>query len=65
MDLEKKLSIPGHETYESIEQRLKSKIGKIFVNEEIPEEYFVKIYEIDLHFSENYKKMRQVDKNGQ
>ena len=65
MDLEKKLFIPDHETYQSIEQRLKSKIRKIFVNEEIPEEYSVKIYETDIYFSENYKKRIQVDKNGQ
>ena len=45
-----------HEIYESIEQRLKSKIGKIFVNEEIFEEYSVKIYEIGPYFSKNYEK---------
>ena len=52
----RKLFIPEHEIYESIEHRLKSKIGKIFVNEEILEEYSVKIYEIDPYFSEHYKK---------
>ena len=36
--------------------RLKSKIGKIFVNEKILEEYSVKIYEIDPYFHEHYKK---------
>ena len=60
-----KLFIAEHESYESIEHRLKSKIGKIFVNEEILEEYSGKIYEIDRYFSENYKKKIQVDKNGQ
>ena len=45
-----------HEIYESIEHRLKLKIRNIFVNEEIIEEYSVKIYEIDLYFSNNYKK---------
>ena len=59
----KKLFIPEHGIYESIEDRLKSKIGKIFVNEEILEEYSVKIYKIDPYFSEHYKKI-QVDKNG-
>ena len=32
------------------------KIGRIFVNEDIREEYSIRIYEIDLYFSENYKK---------
>ena len=48
----------------SIEHKVKSKIGTIFVNEDILEEYSVRIYEIDLYFSENYKKI-QVDNNGQ
>ena len=51
-----KLFIPDHEIYEPIEHKVKSKIGTIFVNEDILEEYSVKIYEIDLYFSENYKK---------
>ena len=63
MDLEK--TIPDHETSVSIEHKVKSKIGTIFVNEDIPEKYSIKIYEIDLYFSENYKKRIQVDKNGQ
>ena len=50
--------------YESIEHRLKSKIGKIFVKEIMSEEYSVKIYEIDLYFSKNYEKKIQVDNNG-
>ena len=45
-----------HQIYESIEHKVKSKIGKIFVNEDILGEYFVKIYEIDPYFSEHYKK---------
>ena len=53
-----------HEIYESIEHRLKSKIGKIFVNEEILEEYSVKIYETDPYLSEHYEKKIQVDNNG-
>ena len=40
-----KLCIPDHEIYESIEHKVKSKIGTIFVNEDILEEYSVKIYE--------------------
>ena len=50
--------------YESIEHKVKSKIGKIFVNENILEEYSVKIYEIDPYFSEHYEKRIQVDNNG-
>ena len=48
--------MPDHQISESIEHKVKSKIGRIFVNEDIPEEYFVRIYEIDLYFSENYEK---------
>ena len=55
----------NHQIYESIEHKVKSKIGKISVNEEILEEYSIKIYEIDPYFSEHYKKRIQVDKNGQ
>ena len=52
----KKLFIPDHQISVSIEHKVKSEIGTIFVNEDILEEYSVKIYEIDLYFSENYKK---------
>ena len=55
-EFRRKLFIPDHEIYESIEHKVKSKIGKIFVNEEILEEYSVKIYEIDPYFSEHYEK---------
>ena len=49
----------------SIEHKLKSKIGRIFVNKDILEEYSVRIYEIDPYFSEHYKKKIQVDDNDQ
>ena len=49
----------------SVEHKVNSKIGTIFVNEDILEEYSVRIYEIQLYFSENYKKRIQVDNNGQ
>ena len=52
----RKLFIPDYEISESIEHKVKSKIGTIFVNEEILEEYSVKIYEIDPYFSKNYEK---------
>ena len=48
----------------AIEHVVKSKIGRIFVNEDILEEYSVKICEIDPYFSEHYKKI-QVNSNGQ
>ena len=49
----------------SIEHVVKSKIGPIFVNEEILEEYSVRIYEIDPYFYEHYKKKIQVGENDQ
>ena len=52
----KKLMIPDYEISVSIEHVVKSKIGTIFVNEKILEEYSVKIYEIDPYFYEHYKK---------
>ena len=52
----KKLFIPDHKISVSIEHKVKSKIGTIFVNEDILEEYSIKIYEIDLYFSEHYNK---------
>ena len=48
-----KLLIPDNEIYESIEQKVKSKIGTIFASEDTFEEYSVQIYEIDLYFSED------------
>ena len=56
--------IPYYKISESIEHKVKSKIGTIFVNEDILEEYSVKIYEIDPYFSEHYRKKIEVDKNG-
>ena len=52
----KKLMIPDYKISVSIEHKVKSKIGTIFVNEDILEEYSVKIYEIHLYFSGNYEK---------
>ena len=51
-----KLTIPDYKISESIEHKVRSKIGTTFVNEDILEEYSIKIYETDLYFSENYKK---------
>ena len=60
----KELMIPGSEISECPEHEFKSRIGNIFVNEIILEEYFVKIYKIDPCFYEHYKEKIQVDKNG-
>ena len=57
--------IADYEISVSIEHVAKSKIGTIFANEKILEEYSVKIYEIDLYFYEHYKKKMQVDDNDQ
>ena len=38
------------------EHEVKSKIGIIFVNEEILQEHSVKVYEIDPYFYEHHKK---------
>ena len=43
----KKLLIPESKIPECPEHEVKSKIGNIFVNKSILEEYSVKIYEID------------------
>ena len=56
----KKLMILDYEISESIEHVVKSKIGTIFVNEKILEEYSVKFYEIDPCFYEHYKKKNQL-----
>ena len=61
----KKLMIPDYKISVSIEHKVKPNIGTIFVNKDILEEYSVRIYKIDLYFSENCKKRIQVDKNGQ
>ena len=50
--------IPGY-----LEHEVKSKIGNIFVNEEILVEYSVKTYKIDPYFCEHYKEKIQVDEN--
>ena len=59
----KKLIIPAYEISKCPEHEIKSKIGTIFVNEKILEEYSVKIYETDPYFCEHYKGKIQTDKN--
>ena len=48
--------IPDPEISNCSEHEVKSKIGTIFVNEEILEEKSVKIYENDPYFYEYYRK---------
>ena len=55
--------IPDSEILECPEFEVKSTIRKIFDNEDILEEYSVRIYEIDPYFYEHYKKI-QDDENG-
>ena len=57
--------IPDNEISVCPEYEVKSKIGTIFINEEVLEEYSVKIYEIDPYFYEHYNKKIQVDNNDQ
>ena len=52
----KKLMIPETEISECPEFEVESKIGNIFVNEKICEEYSVKIYKIDSYFYKHYGK---------
>ena len=62
----KKLMIPGSEIPKCPEFEVKSKIGKLFMNEKIIEEYPVKIVETDPYFYEHYKKINKqikVDKS--
>ena len=56
--------IPKSEISECPEHEVKSKIGNIFVNEKLLEEYSVQIYKIDPYFYEHYKEEMQVDKTG-
>ena len=60
----RKLMIPDSEITECPEYEVKSKIGNIFVNEKILEEYSVKIYEIDPYFYEHYRKKNKLMKMG-
>ena len=55
-EFRKKLFVPDYEISVAIEHVVKSKIGTIFKNEKILEEYSVKIYETDPYFYEHCKK---------
>ena len=58
-----KLMIPDSEIPKCPEFEVKSKIGKLLMNEKILQEYFVKTYEIDPYFYEHHKGKTKVDKN--
>ena len=55
--------IPDSEIPKCPKFEVKSKIGKLFMNEIIFDEYSVKIYEIDPYFYGHYKEKIKVDKN--
>ena len=55
-EFKRKLMIPESEIPQYVEHMIKSKIGKIFVNERILVDYCVKIYEINPYFYEHYEK---------
>ena len=63
-EFRKKIMIPDSEIPACSEFEVKSKIGILFVNEKILEEYSVKIYEIDPYFYEHHKEKIKVHKNG-
>ena len=56
--------IPDSEILACSEFEVKSKIGKLFRNEKILEEYSVRMYENDPFFYEHHKEKIKVDKNG-
>ena len=60
----KKLIIPDSEILACLEFEVKSKIGKLFWNEKILEEYSVGMYENDPFFYKHHKEKIKVDKNG-
>ena len=55
--------IPDSEIPKSTEFEVKSKIGKIFNNQNPFKEYSVKIYKIDPYFYEHYEKLRRKTKS--
>ena len=59
-----KSMIPDSEISDCPKFEVKSKIRKIFKNQNPLEEHSFKIYEIDPHFYEHYEKKIQADKNG-
>ena len=56
--------IPDSEIPACQQFKVKSKIGKLCMNEKVHDEYSAKIYEIDPIFYEHRKEKIKVDKNG-
>ena len=63
-EFRKKLMIPDSEIPKCPEFEVKSKIGKIFTQHNLIEEYSVRIYKIDLYFYEHYEKKYKLIKMG-
>ena len=59
-----RLMIPDSEISKCPEFEVKSKIGKIFKNHNLLEEYSVRIYKIDPYFYEHYEKKYKLIKMG-
>ena len=53
-EFREKLGFTGVDIMALSEYSIKSEIGKMFANEKIFEEYYVKIYEIGLYFYKNW-----------
>ena len=64
MDFEKKLMIPDYEIPKCPDFEVKSKIGKMFKNQNPLEEYSVRIYEIEPYFYKHYEKKYKLIKMG-
>ena len=60
----KKLMIPDSEISECPEHEVLSKIGNIFVNEKILEEYSGRVCKTDFYFYEHYRKKYKLMKMG-
>ena len=60
----KKLMIPDYEIPKCPDFEVKSKIGKMFKNQNPLEEYSVRIYEIEPYFYKHYEKKYKLIKMG-
>ena len=59
----KKLMVPDYEIPKYAEFEVKSKLGRLFMNQNFFEEYSVRVYEIDPFFYEHHKEKIKVDRN--
>ena len=58
-----KLEVTEFDILSLSEYSIRSKIRKIFINEKVLKEFYVKIYEIDPYFYKHNKKKIRVDEN--